>query len=507
MARTGRQKLSSLGITPTDVLWEHFVFRTQQNNAATTSSSSAGTSRMNAGNETGPGIKTEAAPKRGVSSKEAKEKKAKPKTDPNAEIQMKDESIRTAARVSSGNGKAKESEGAPQSNAKPIAGSRKVPGSGFRVGRSTSQEERDTVRDSSPATRSKPEVRSMKDREVSSTSAAKPSPLASNVEKKSVASASLQRVRKVRDSDAGGGGTDSERERNLDRSRDMGKGRNDKDQADERRKASGATSLKRKQPLQNGNDSEAISKAAPQKKRRVENGAVPVASPSKDSKVKDPTPLRKPDPEPPLRPKIKKEPSPLPPPAPLPKIRKDTTSTTTRPPGPARDGRPFPQEPPSSAQPRGRSESKSTNASNKPRRKSPIYTSSEDEGEIRRPRRDNPSNTLPTPPTTNNHSAGHTPSTSISRSRPREPRPLPSDHTDLRARYSSTYLEYLAAFQKMVTQKGKIDSILKHKEGSTTESDGDDVMDSEELRSLRSNYQRLHDELATIRSMFSKESD
>lgn len=146
----------------------------------------------------------------------------------------------------------------------------------------------------------------------------------------------------------------------------------------------------------------------------------------------------------------------------------------------------------------------------KTRRRSPVYTSSEDERLVRSPKRAVSVGPLPTPPMTTHRASPSVPaahSQTRSHSHTHESRPLPTDHANLRVRYSTSYLEYLSKFQTLVAQKGKIDSMLKSdivSAGSITDSDGDiELMDPEELARLSSEYKVLEGELATIRNIFS----
>jgi len=139
----------------------------------------------------------------------------------------------------------------------------------------------------------------------------------------------------------------------------------------------------------------------------------------------------------------------------------------------------------SSALPNSRS--LSTNASSssskstvlaKARRRSPIYTSSEEEGEPQ-------------------------PISDVTS------RPLPTDRASLRARYNSTYLEYLATFQRLLVQRAKLDSLLKSTDlttsGTITESDGDsELLDCEELARLTKDHKHLEEELESIQKTFTE---
>ncbi|KAM6502339.1 hypothetical protein JOM56_002316 [Amanita muscaria] len=125
------------------------------------------------------------------------------------------------------------------------------------------------------------------------------------------------------------------------------------------------------------------------------------------------------------------------------------------------------------------------NANTKPvassrRRRSPIYTSSDDDNESMQTSKDVTSQQA-----------------------------LPTDHASLRRRYNKSYSEYLTAFQKLVTVKNKIDGILGTRDANNanfvSESDVDtELMDPEEFRRLCSRHKRLRDELESIQQLFSQ---
>ncbi|KAG5641139.1 hypothetical protein DXG03_005935 [Asterophora parasitica] len=494
LARTGRQKLASLGIKQTDPLWEHFAFR-----ATTSAAPVAGPSRTTAPTANGDAKKAEVVPKRGVSSKEVKEKpkvKAEQK-----EILMKDESVK--ARASNTNGKARAVEDVPPVVSKPTAmavAARKVPGSGFRINKSTDIPEgpnRPAIAQSKPVDRDvKPPRPSLPSKP------APPAPSQSTKEKEktttSASAAPIHRIKKLRESDVGFG-SDSDRERGPERPKDVSKSKSSVKQepVEQRREV---FPLKRKQVHPDATNSEASAPApVPQKKRRTETGAAGSSSTSY-SKPPDSLPM-KPDPAPP-RTKIRKEPSPLPKPPSVPQnIKKE-------PPAP----RPFttasgkqmsPPESVSSSQSysRGRSDSKASSSTK--RRRSPIYTSSSEDDTDRRPKRD----ASRAAPPTNGRTATQA---QARRPRVREPRPLPTDHTALRARYSETYNEYVGVYAKVVEQKTSIDAVLRKGDsrdrdgdsGSTTDSDAEQlIMDENDLTRLSVDHKRLREELETIRGI------
>lgn len=227
----------------------------------------------------------------------------------------------------------------------------------------------------------------------------------------------------------------------------------------------------------NAGDEDSFSKANPiPKKRKIEEG-LPLTVTSSSSKPRDLQLPKKPVQEanPSLRQKIKKEFSSSPP------LRGSVSGQDRLSSSPSqllKADRP-----------------KVNGTSSKTRRKSPIYTSSEDEGEIRRTepqtRQRKPS---PIPPVIDFKSNGKD-----FRHRPRASYPLPSDHAALRAIYRSSYANYLGAFSKIVIQKQKIEAILK----GESESDVD-LMDPDELTKLSLEHKALKEELEAIQEMYVK---
>jgi RNA polymerase II elongation factor ELL len=310
-----------------------------------------------------------------------------------------------------------------------------------------------------------------------------------------------QRVRKMRE-DASGG-TDTEREKHAGHVRALRKEKT-------RTREQGATeskhaveedpsTVKRKKVGCDDDDYEATSsRPASQKKRRLENGLV--CTSSKEPRVKDQSLPRKPELAPTFRSKVRRQPSPLSQQPPLPKIKKDVTRTSLS----TQEGKDESTPPSSHIEPR---------VAHKTRRRSPVYTSSEEEHLIRSPRQAMPAGPLLTPPVTTHRGSPAVPATHLhlrNHSHVSETRPLPTDHANLRARYSASYLEYLSKFHKLVAQKGKLDSMLKSRDiasaGSITDSDGEvGLMDPEDLARLSSEYKVLEEELETIRNVFSSQ--
>ncbi|OJA20516.1 hypothetical protein AZE42_01611 [Rhizopogon vesiculosus] len=119
----------------------------------------------------------------------------------------------------------------------------------------------------------------------------------------------------------------------------------------------------------------------------------------------------------------------------------------------------------------------------KARRKSPIYTSS-DEGEIPEP----PRKFTQDSSVNADRSKGKD-----GRTRPRSSYPLPPDRHGLRSRYQSKYGHYLDTYSKIVTQKRKIEAILN----GESEAEGE-IMDPEELKRLSTEHKNQKEELEFI---------
>jgi len=284
------------------------------------------------------------------------------------------------------------------------------------------------------------------------------------------------------------------------------------------------TGVKRKKLAREWDD-EGVTKPSVQKKRKTDELLPSTTSSSKEHepRTRDLSLPKKPDVSAvPQRSKIRKEPSPLPAQPMRTKAKKErerspsTSSLASGRPRTKKEVSPLPPARSSAvSQSRGSSGSsqrhpdhqaeratRSNGTTPKIRRKSPVFTSSEDESDVRR--RDSTSG--PVSHASHTHTHNHSNSRSNSHSRPRPSLPLPTDHASLRARYSSSYLEYLTSFQQIVTQKCKIESLLKTSTGNgsagnMTDSDGE-LMDPEELAKLTADHRALKEELEGIHRMF-----
>jgi RNA polymerase II elongation factor ELL len=139
--------------------------------------------------------------------------------------------------------------------------------------------------------------------------------------------------------------------------------------------------------------------------------------------------------------------------------------------------------------------------STKIRRRSPIYTSSESE-EIPVTNRVSSHSSSLTTPSTLSHS--HMPSNPGARTASRS---VTTNHTALRERYSTEYVEYLTSFQKVIMQRRMVDQMLRTSDpgsmDSVTDSDSEvGLLHPEESARLAADYRKRHEELVSIQQMF-----
>ncbi|KAF8159538.1 hypothetical protein B0H34DRAFT_796776 [Crassisporium funariophilum] len=509
MARTARLKLQDLGIPESDPLWNHMRFRTSATN------STSEPSRPSSSNitEAKAGPSTQDVPKRGVSSREVKEKKTKPKRDPKGEIMMKDESIRAPSRVSQMQDKPRDP--APVKKVQPapneVPAPRKPAGSSSKPLKTVAQRGDPEVSRGSPANM-KPSNSRPGDAAYSSSTA---KPLATQREEKTVPS---QKIKKIRQEGASGA-YDSDRDRRYppsDREKVVKKEKVERTRVDDN-----APLLKRKSNTRDDDEPyEPSSHSLSQKRRKTES----MPAHASNSAAKD-------DNRPKAAPALKKtnlEPRPRPS---LPPVA--SSSSTKRRDSPALNSKSAAQStgkmssdahPSSNPHPSNNGSSKGSSrpsGSAKLRRRSPIYTSSEeDDDNENRPSTNRVSHShshthsvasLPTPSTLSHSSS----SPANSRTNPRSanvPRPLPTDHAAIRARYSSSYVDYLGSFQKVMVQKAKLEQLLKNTDkasgGSITDSDGDvELLDPEDLAHLAASHRKMHDELDSMRKVFLEKAD
>ncbi|KAJ7346518.1 hypothetical protein DFH08DRAFT_1080544 [Mycena albidolilacea] len=471
VARTARLTFSNLNIPESDPVWAHVQYR-----------QSAESSMLASGSASSKAAAKSEVPKRGVSSKEAKERKMKPKPDPKAETSMRDER-KPAPRPSASKDKDVDRPGPSSATA---AAPRKVPGSGFRISKVPSPDQAPPAPlppASGQASRGRPVDVRMNREPPRPSVPAKPAPPIlppAPVQEKKPAAA---RIKKIKD---------------VSQVKDLAPVIEYRER--ERGEITGKDSLKRKKPSQDIDDSDTLPNAVP--KRRKTEGMVPTSTPRDLSLPKKPeTSLSAPRPIP----KTKREPSPLPSGRPQQKAKSDPSSHPA--PRPSLPPRPTAGSSSSSHHAHAESHSGSKSSAQNHRtslslakrreRRSPIYTSSEDEGAIR----DEPI-PLPTPPAT----TVHPPNRARASQSSNPTRPLPTDRTGLRKKYNATYLKYLASYQQLFAQQSKLESLLTSRDGSTiSDSDGDvEVLSPEDTMKLKADHKRYEKELETIRAMFER---
>lgn len=563
MARTGRRTLKGLRIPESDPLWTHFQYQPQ--GAAPVPSNSTSSDPHTTSNAT-VDDKSSAAPKRGVSSREIKEKKMKSKPDVKAEIQVKDESQRTAT----GRAPADESRRLG-GQASTSAAARRPPPPSVRPTKPPVRQE--AVKDSSSQTASSrlstttydkaspQEVKRIRDSDVLPESSKdrvktkeRPPPLLkdqkdddtaekSKLSKKRPLEDEIDRVirRAVEEDDYVDSKSSAKRKakeeadylesRNPKRraveedSYADSRGKSSKQKARDdsyvntktnttaKRRAADAdddffaskpSTVKRKAEADDdytaAKSSTAKRKAAeaddgyqPARQKRHKPGRDSISSTfSRDERQKETALPRKPvvdsrlDDRATSRNRVNQ-------------LSSSKNMEPSSPPPPKRDtplnGRETEQR---------RSSTVSSSKPTKVRRKSPVYTSTEDEKEDTPLSRGLPSKSSTTPPLNAATATKIQPTRNISSSQP-----LPSDNASLRARYNTKYLEYLDVMQRLLVQKGRLDNLLKtgdmESSGSITDSEGDvELLSPEELETLSANHKRLRNELQAIQQAFDR---
>ncbi|KAF7315367.1 hypothetical protein MIND_00051300 [Mycena indigotica] len=395
IARTARFAFGNLNIPDTDPVWVHVRFRNGE------------TSTITAVSKVDP-------PKRGLSSKEAKEKKMKPKANPKAEMMIRDQTMP-----------------GPSTTPKVEQRMQKEPGSGFKASKTAG------VDISLPSSSMRPKPVDPR-REVSSTKAVEDKKAITRVKTK----APDDEI-EVKDS--------LKRKKPID-------GASAPAQA-KRRKTEPPPPMQRDLSLPKKPDVSTTSKPS-----KADSS---LARPSHKSKYESAT-------VPPTRPSLPTSRPPIT--APSTSIRSQSESTSTSKAGSHRSSQ--------TSQPKRRD------------RRSPIYTSSEDEGEPPS-RKETP---LPTPPSTTSH-----------RQRPPQPinnRPALSatprtDRDSLRASYKATYRKYLSSYQQLYAQQSKLESL---RDGHSDSEVDIEVLSAEETMRLKADFNRWEKELVNIRSMFERGS-
>lgn len=460
IARQGRVVLSSLKIPESDSVWDHFRFRNVAPPTGAAPHPTHGGKTI-----TGPPaglLKPKPEPKRPAISKDLKQKAKADSSRTKGDIQMKDESARPRGGLQMKDESVKlprvaaikreEASPSPSSSTSTSskAASRRLPGSGYVAKKSPQPSPAVETASREAAGSANPRPQRPLPRLPPKPTPVPQPPLPSQ-EKTPATSIPMKMTKKMLPPE------DSDRERERHR---------DKDRPPKDRVVAG---VKRKNATHDVGDAQdgVELKANTFKKRRTEEGPSPVAS-SSSLKGRDLSLPKKPveaaSPVPPPPKKIKKEPSPLPLPLPQPRTALPT--------------QPLPPNPASKTDQRPK-----LNGASKSRRRSPIYTSS-DEGEISEP----PRKSVQDPPTNTDRSKGKE-----GRARPRASYPLPPDRNGLRSRYQSKYGHYLGTYSQIVAQKRKIEAILN----GESEAEGE-IMDPEELKRLSTEHKSQKEELEFI---------
>ena len=173
------------------------------------------------------------------------------------------------------------------------------------------------------------------------------------------------------------------------------------------------------------------------------------------------------------------------------------------PPAPQRSKRAASPSRSSQNRPRDRHRETSTNGvSTSRRRRSPIYTSSEDEQQSVPVRRNAPSSVTSSSSSreavrTQGHACHPPPPTA----------PYPKDREALQARYRNGYRNYIAVYYKLMEERAKIQDALEDlgREGSVCSDRDVEMMDEEGLRELKGQYTAWTRELEGIRNAYSAE--
>ncbi|KAK7057265.1 hypothetical protein R3P38DRAFT_2840283 [Favolaschia claudopus] len=481
IARWARLTFSNLNIPESDPVWTHVQYRHSVEGSMLGPGSASGAS---------PALRAAGkpdAPKRGVSSKEAKEKKVKPKPDPRAEISARDES-KAVPRVSNAGAIYEQDlpvQGPSTSHALPV---RRGPGSGYKVSTKVPSPTNPPPPASvptptptpNPIPRGRPvDVRTNREAPRASLPAKPAPPIPPPMPEKEKKPAAQTRIKKIKDA-----GQQAKPSGAVAESRDR-----DPDVARQE-------PLKRRRP-QDIDDSDATSGSIV--KRRKTDGVVQQTSVVRDSSLP-----KRPDTSLPssrsLPSKIKRESSPLPPARPPQKVKSDP-SAPLRSSLPARVAtvsnpatvRGHTESLPNSKNSNQRHHS-SSSASKRRERPSPVYTSSEDEGEIRNERVPLPKPSTTTVPPPNRSRSSHSSNSSQS---------LPKDRNGLRKKYNATYLKYLTSYHKLFAQQSKLESLLSRDGSIVSDSDGDvELLSAEDTMKLKAEHKRHEQELENIRAMF-----
>lgn len=471
LARTARHAFQELGIPESDPAWDH-IRNTPETNLRKPQASAIDS----VGHNSEANTKLE-APKRGVSSQELREKKAKQKQKLNsrAEIMMKDESLKVNSRLSQAgirDGDTTQMKGMQGSSRESLTMGRNQGGLSQKLAKYGLKRGDGEI----------PQMARTKTQSVRSLTQDDESSLvgklaASDRDGKNLSSEVVRRRRDKRPEPS-----DSEREgRHLQSDIDKARvGREEGTLVDHKSSLS-------KRKTANRDDSEYPDvKALLQKRRKIESSLLP-----RDEKAMGSLTHNKSNVEQQTQ---------------MNTTTKDLSTSKNRkdsPSGPSKHGHPKAKISSNmgSSYPSNDEGPRVRHGSTKTRRRSPIYTSSEDEELPVSNRVSSHSSSLTTPSTL---SLSHMPSNPGSRTGSRS---VTTNHTALRERYSIVYVEYLTSFQKLVMQRQMVDQRLRASDSgsvdSLTDSDNEvGLLHPEELARLAADHRKRHEELVSIQQMF-----
>ncbi|EGN99749.1 hypothetical protein SERLA73DRAFT_179932 [Serpula lacrymans var. lacrymans S7.3] len=464
VSRKVRSALNGLKIPESDPAWDLARYRSTATTNVTPSSAVTTKGSTGNSNSTAP---PRAEIKRPAVSRELKEQK-KAKLDASrtkGEIKMKDESAK-APKATTVKGKEAGQSAVPNpkttqasQGSKTLPAQRRHPGSGFKVNKAPSLDSSNgSIDGASRKTASSSEARSSQRSPLPPPSLPPKPVLVPPPDRKPNTAATSKVVKKVKESPAPSVIDESDKERDKDRLKSR-----DRDRDRQRDRDTFPMVAKRKALPRDDDDGEFSAQGSAQKKRRIVEAPVMPPPVTKEPKARDLSLPKKPvqDLSPAPRPaKIKKESSPPPPPPRQSSLSQEKSSSASQRPHPGRN---------------------KTHIS-KSRRRSPIYTSSEDEGEI--PQHDNAPSATQT--RTNHHVE---PSQQYSRAS----YPITTKHNTLRTQYSSCYSNFMDTFVQIVAQKRKIEAVLNGDSESEL-----DLMDPDELKKLSAEHKRREEELENI---------
>jgi RNA polymerase II elongation factor ELL len=516
MARQARLAFKALKIPESDPAWDNVRYRQTAPSSVPTPPSIAASNSSKSSTSTLPETKRSA-----ITTKDAKLKSKQDAPRAKGEIQIKDESSKAAnARVNAIKRAEADRPSTPDSAAKTLA-SRRVPGSGYQAKKSPQPSTAPAERPGTPV-----DPRAAPKPSLPASLPQKPPPAvppAGGTHARKTIPAMPPKPTKKEDESDRERDREYERQRERERekrARDKEKQREEREREQERAEvekrekarqkereaverekrqrekerereavererrqrekervlkekatSSAAPAFKRKTASQDVQDTLDDPSFKP-KRRKLDDGTSVASSSSKARAAGLPAP---------------KKPAHEPSPAPRLKMKKDPSPPQASPPNRAASGSPHKSE-----------RSSKASGSAKPRRRSPIYTSSEDEGEIPQPRKRHPS---PPPVSDRSNSSDQLPSERAPRHHrmSRTSYPPPTDHAALRALYQSQYADYLGAFSKVVAQKRKIEAMLNGDSEAEL-----DVMDPDDLFKLSQEHRSLKTELENIHDIYTK---